>query len=125
MKKNLLIAIGCLCLYGCGNDAQKQTTVCVREDKNFNMTSIEIYNSQSNNIISYSLGMLYSFNTTTEALEKEKELLNVYEDKSLISLDGKDVYEWTLKDVETTGNLNDKINELQTNRYVCETRDVE
>lgn len=125
MKKILFILMCCLCLCGCEKDIKKQTTVCIREYTHLNMTSVEIYNSQNNTITSASLGMLYSFDTSLEALKEYKKLLDTYEDKSLISFDEKNVYEWGLKDAEMTGDLANKINELESNNYICETRNVE
>lgn len=124
MKKLLVIVVCCLCLCGCKKENQIQTTVCLKSYNTLNMHSVEIYNSQNNNIISYSLGMVYSFETSEEVLEKENELLNIYKDKNLIQVDKTSVYEWSLKDVKQTGKLSDKINELQNNNYICETRDA-
>lgn len=124
MKKIILVVVCCLCLCGCEKEDQIQTTVCLKNYGNLNMHSVEVYNSIGNDIISYSLGMVYSFDTTKEALEKKNELLTVYKNEDSVVVDGTTVYEWTIKDVKQTGNLKNKIHELQNNNYTCETRDA-
>lgn len=125
MKKLLLIAVCCLILCGCKKENQIQTTVCLRSYKSLNMHNVEVYNSLDNDIVSYSLGIVYSFKTKEEALEKENELLNIYKNDDLVKVIDTNVYEWTLKDVNQTGSLKDKVYELQNNNYTCETKNTE
>lgn len=124
MKKIILVVVCCLCLCGCKKENQIQTTVCLKSYGNLNMHSVEVYNSIGDDIISCSLGMAYSFDTTEEAFEKKNELLAVYKSEDSVRVDGTTVYEWTIKDVKQTGKLKNKIHALQNNNYTCETRDV-
>ena len=87
-----------------------------------------MYNAVGNNITSYSLGFVHSFFNEEDANEKRNELLNansVYqENENLIEVIGTNVYEWNLKDVEYSGILKDKIQELNNDNYECETKTI-
>ena len=130
MKKILFILMCCFCLCGCDNNNNENTiTICAKYYKHINEGSIEVYYAVGDEIISRSLGFVYIFNTQDEANRKRNELLksnNVYSDnENLIEINDTVVYEWGLKDVEMTGDLNSKISELENSNYICETRDVE
>lgn len=127
MKKILFVMLCCLCLCGC-NKEETTVTVCVRSYQFINASSIEMYNAVGNNITSYSLGFVHSFSNEEDANEKRNELLNansVYqENENLIEVIGTNVYEWSLKDVEYSGILKDKIQELNNDNYECETKTI-
>lgn len=127
MKKILFVMLCCLCLCGC-NKEETTVTVCVRSYQFINESSIEMYNAVGNNITSYSLGFVHSFSNEEDANEKRNELLNansVYqENENLIEVIGTNVYEWSLKDVEYSGILKDKIQELNNDNYECETKTI-
>lgn len=127
MKKILFVMLCCLCLCGC-NKEETTVTVCVRSYQFINASSIEMYSAVGNNITSYSLGFVHSFSNEEDANEKRNELLNansVYqENENLIEVIGTNVYEWSLKDVEYSGILKDKIQELNNDNYECETKTI-
>ena len=88
--------------------------------------SVTVYKSKGNNITHESLGWVYEHESATDAIDTENELLNTdfYKNRpELIERQRTTVYEWTIKNGNSNGNLNDSIKKLENNEYTCVTEE--